>query len=118
MARWFSIWNKEDNWAHGLIDDDETAYENGTMIDSPHGDVSLEDIGFNISAILNVGSFKTYSRRVLTHDGNTLHTIVESWKTKHHDYFLEKESWSFLTMKVSGSTILNLQNSIFGLQII
>ena len=32
MARWpnsnfedGSIWNKEDNWAHGLIDDDETA---------------------------------------------------------------------------------------------
>ena len=49
---------QEDNWAHGLIDDDETAYENGTMIDSPHGDVSLEDIGFNIegaTAILNVG---------------------------------------------------------------
>ena len=102
MARWpnsnfedGSIWNKEDNWAHGLIDDDETAYENGTMIDNPHGDVSLEDIGFNIegaTAILNVGSFKTYSRRVLTHDGNTFtYDPVELWKTKHHDYFLERK---------------------------
>ena len=36
------IMNKEDNWAHGLIDDDETAYENGTMIDDGTGDVSLE----------------------------------------------------------------------------
>ena len=73
MARWpnanfvdGSIWDKENNWAHGLIDDDENAYENGTMIDKPYGDTSLENIGFNITgatAILNVGSFKTYSEK-------------------------------------------------------
>ena len=81
MARWpnadfenGTIWNKEDHWAHGVIDQDDTAYENGTMIDSPHGNVSLENIGFNIegaTAILNVGSFKTFTREVLSHNGNT-----------------------------------------------
>ena len=102
MARWpnadfenGTIWNKEDHWAHGVIDQDDTAYENGTMIDSPHGNVSLENIGFNIegaTAILNVGSFKTFTREVLSHNGNTFtYEPVDLWKTKHHDYFLERK---------------------------
>ena len=102
MARWpnayFSdgtIWDKENHWAHGMIDDDENAYQNGTMIDKPSGDIALENLNFNIqgaTAILNVGSFKTYSREVLTHNGNTFtYTPVDLWKTKHHDYFLEKK---------------------------
>ena len=102
MARWpnakfqdGSIWDKENYWAHGLIDEDENAYQNGTMIDAPHGDVSLENIGFNIEgsiAILNVGSFKTFTRKVLTHNGNTFtYEPVDLWKTKHHDYFLEQK---------------------------
>tara|TARA_Y100001960_G_scaffold328779_1_gene418428 strand:+ start:143 stop:2161 length:2019 start_codon:yes stop_codon:yes gene_type:complete len=102
MARWpnadfedESIWDKENHWAHGLIDEDEFAYENGTMIDNPHGDISLESLNFDITgatAILNVGSFKTYTREVLTHNGNTFtYDPVDLWKTKHHDYFLEKK---------------------------
>ena len=102
MARWpnanftdGSIWDKENHWAHGLIDEDDTAYENGMMIDAPHGDISLENIGFNIegaTAILNVGSFKTFTRKVLTHNGrNFTYEPVELWKTKHHDYFLENK---------------------------
>tara|TARA_B100000287_G_scaffold432682_1_gene492534 strand:+ start:18 stop:1874 length:1857 start_codon:yes stop_codon:yes gene_type:complete len=102
MARWpnanftdGSIWDKENHWAHGLIDEDDTAYENGMMIDAPHGDISLENIGFNIegaTAILNVGSFKTFTRKVLTHNGGTFtYEPVELWKTKHHDYFLENK---------------------------
>jgi len=102
MARWpnakfqdASIWDKENYWAHGLIDEDENAYQNGTMIDAPHGDISLENIGFNIEgaiAILNVGSFKTFTRKVLTHNGNTFtYEPVDLWKTKHHDYFLEQK---------------------------
>ena len=102
MARWpnanfedGSIWDKENYWAHGLIDEDETAYENGTMIDAPHENISLENIGFNIegaTAILNVGSFKTYTREVLSHSGNSFtYEPVPLWKTKHHDYFLERK---------------------------
>ena len=102
MARWpnaqfsdDSIWDKENYWAHGLIDEDDTAYENGTMIDDPHGNISLENLNFNITgatAILNVGSFKTYTREVLTHNGNTFtYEPVDLWKTKHHDYFLENK---------------------------
>ena len=100
MARWpnanfadSSIWDKENHWGHGTIDDDPEAYDNGTLIDAPYEGVDLAGSGLNITnaiAILNVGSFKTWTRRVLTHNGNTFtYDPVPGWKTKHHDYFLE-----------------------------
>jgi len=100
MARWpnanfedGSIWDKENHWGHGTIDEDENAYMNGTFIDEPHGSVDLAASGLDITgaiAILNVGSFKTWTRRILTHSGNTFtYDPVPDWKTKHHDYFLE-----------------------------
>ena len=100
MARWpnasfedGSIWDKANHWGHGTIDIDQNAYSNGTLIDSPHGEVNLAESGLNIVdaiAILNVGSFKTWTRKILTHNGNTFTYLpVPDWKTKHHDYFLE-----------------------------
>ena len=100
MARWpnanfedGSIWDKQNHWGHGTIDQDEMAYENGTLIDEPHGEIDLANSGLNIVdaiAILNVGSYKTWTRRVLTHSGNTFtYDPVPEWKTKHHDYYLE-----------------------------
>ena len=100
MARWpnakfsdGSIWDKENHWAHGTIDEDENAYENGFMVDAPYESTSLDGLGYSIvgaTAILNVGSFKTYTRKVLSHTGNSFtYEPVELWKTKHHDYFLE-----------------------------
>ena len=100
MARWpnanfadSSIWDKENHWGHGTIDDNSDAYDNGTLIDAPYEGVDLAGSGLNITnaiAILNVGSFKTWTRRVLTHNGNTFtYDPVPGWKTKHHDYFLE-----------------------------
>ena len=127
MARWpnanfidGSIWDKENHWAHGLIDDDENAYENGTMIDKPNGNISLENIGFDIvgaTAILNVGSFKTYTREVLTHNGNMFtYEPADLWKTKHHDYFLEGKL-EFLDSEVNGFMILIHLRFIYGHQI-
>ncbi len=100
MARWpnanfedGSIWDKENHWGHGTIDQDQEAYDNGTLIDDPHGDVNLAESGLDITdaiAILNVGSYKTWTRRVLTHNGNTFtYEPVPEWKTKHHDYYVE-----------------------------
>ena len=100
MARWpnaniedGSIWNKDDYWGHGTIDQDDEAYDNGTLIDEPHSDINLATIGFDITdavAILNVGSFKTWTRRVNSHNGNTFtYDTVPDWKVKHHDYYLE-----------------------------
>ena len=43
-------------------------------------------------AILNVGSFRTWSRNITSFDSdnNSLsYDEVSSWKTKHHYYFLE-----------------------------
>ena len=100
MARWpnakfsdGSVWDKENHWAHGSIDDDPLAYGNGNMIDKPHNGTNLAESGLDITgaiAILNVGSFKTWTRKVLSHSGNEFtYDPVPSWKTKHHDYFLE-----------------------------
>ena len=100
MARWpnanfddGSIWDKENHWGHGTIDQDENAYTNGSLIDEPHGLVDLAASGLDITgaiAILNVGSFKTWTRRITSHSGNTFtYDPVPDWKTKHHDYFLE-----------------------------
>ena len=56
MARWpnanfedGSIWDKENHWGHGTIDEDSEGYENGTLIDAPHGDVDLAESGLDIT---------------------------------------------------------------------
>ncbi len=109
MARWpnakFSdgtIWDNDNYWAKGTIDDDESAYSNGTIIDDPYTNsagtlISLSAKGFNLDetnkeaiAILNLGSFRTWSRIVTSHSGNTFnYAVVPNWKTKHHYYYLE-----------------------------
>ena len=103
MARWpnanfddGSVWDKENHWAHGTMDQSqEPAYENGTLIDKPHGNVDLSSIGFSVVdaiAILNVGSFRTWTRKINTHSGSmiTYDPVPENeWKVKHHDYYLE-----------------------------
>ena len=109
MARWpnakFSddtIWDNDNYWAKGTIDDDENAYTNGTIIDDPYTNsagttIDLSATGFDLDetnkqaiAILNLGSFRTWSRIVTSHSGNTFnYATVPSWKTKHHYYYLE-----------------------------
>ncbi len=109
MARWpnakFSdntIWDNDNYWAKGTIDDDENAYSNGTLIDDPYTNsagtaIDLNATGFDLDesgkeaiAILNLGSFRTWSRLVTGHSGNTFnYATVPNWKTKHHYYFLE-----------------------------
>ena len=109
MARWpnakFSddtVWDNDNYWAKGTIDDDENAYTNGTVIDDPYTNssgtsIDLSAAGFDLDetnkqaiAILNLGSFKTWSRLVTSHSGNTFnYATVPTWKTKHHYYYLE-----------------------------
>ena len=90
MARWpnakFSdgtIWDNDNYWAKGTIDDDENAYSNGTIISDPYTNsagtlISLSSKSFDLDetnkeaiAILNLGSFRTWSRFVTSHSGNT-----------------------------------------------
>tara|TARA_B100001564_G_scaffold358487_1_gene377286 strand:- start:3047 stop:6400 length:3354 start_codon:yes stop_codon:yes gene_type:complete len=109
MARWpnskFSdgtIWDNDNYWAKGTIDDNENAYSNGTIIDDPYTNsagtlISLSSESFDLDetnkqaiAILNLGSFRTWSRIVTNHSGNTFnYATVPSWKTKHHYYYFE-----------------------------
>ena len=102
MARWpnagfddETIWDQEDHWAHG----DEDSGSNGVMVDDPHDDVNLANSGIDMTGaigILNVGSFRTWTRFVNSHGaGNNTFTydpVAESaYRTKHHYYFLEKK---------------------------
>ena len=109
MARWpnakfsdESIWDNDNYWAKGTIDKNNNAYSNGTIIDDPYTNkdgtsIDLNAKGFDLDesgkeaiAILNVGSFKTWSRKVTSHSGNTFnYSNTPSWKTKHHYYYLE-----------------------------
>ena len=109
MARWpnakfddDTIWDNDNFWAKGTIDDDENAYSNGTIIDKPFTNsqgtnINLSSTGFDLDesnkqaiAILNLGSFRTWSRIVTNHSGGTFnYSTVPNWKTKHHYYYLE-----------------------------
>ena len=98
MARWpnakFSdntIWDNDNFWAKGTIDDDENAYSNGSIIDDPYTNsagtfIDLSSTGFDLDetdkqaiAILNLGSFRTWSRIVtspVSYTHLTLPTIL------------------------------------------
>lgn len=86
-----SVWDRERNWGHG----NEGPAENGIFVDAPHGNVSLSASGIDATgamAILNIGSWKTWSRDVLSHSSGTssfTYTPVPAYKDKHHYYFLE-----------------------------
>ena len=103
-ARWpnanfsdYSVLDQENNWAHGTIGQGGQ-YSNGAMQDSggtSNASNGLVDSGIDpvgAIAILNVGSFRTYSRFVNDYDANNstfFYDAVPTWKNKHHHYFLE-----------------------------
>jgi len=93
-----SVFNRSNNWAHGTMTPNGNEYSNGELIDSgpvDGGHSGLNNSGINpigAIAVLNVGSFKTWSRIVNTYDSdNSKFTFspVSGWKEKHHAYFLE-----------------------------
>jgi len=99
MARWpnagfvdGSIWDQEQNWAHGIDNNNE----NGIMVDAPHDGVNLANLGIDVTGaigILNVGNFKTWTRFVNSHGaGNSVFTYdpvpEANYKAENHYYFL------------------------------
>ena len=95
-----SVFNKSISWAEGSMDSDKYKdedgnwvypYDNGELIDI----TGLNETGFDPTgaiAILNVGSFKTWSRNITHFDSvnnSFSYDEVSNWKTKHHYYFLE-----------------------------
>ena len=98
MARWpnaqfndQSIFDKH-NWAEG---DESTSQDGQLYIDESKNDPGLIDLTNSIG-ILNVGSFKTFNKRITNHtiqNGNDLieyvGSIGDSFKTKHHYFFFE-----------------------------
>ncbi|MBS71535.1 MAG: hypothetical protein CMO20_01090, partial [Thermoplasmata archaeon] len=102
-----SVFNITHNWAEGTMERDKFKdannswvypYVNGEIIDA--GPVDGGHVGLNASgidpvgaiAVLNVGSFKSWSRVITEYNQSNAmmhYEPVESWKTKHHRYFLE-----------------------------
>jgi hypothetical protein len=87
-----TVWDRELYWAHGK----ESASSNGTAVDDPSGANDLAASGIDATgamAIMNVGSWKTSAREVLSHSvgSNTFNydPVPFTYKTKHHYYYLE-----------------------------
>ncbi len=87
-----SVWDRELYWAHG----DESLSTNGIEVDDPSGANDLAASGIDATgamAVMNVGSWKTSAREVLSHSAgsNTFEydPVTFTYKTKHHYYYLE-----------------------------
>ena len=92
-----SVFNRS-RWAQGTLTNSNNAYTNGWLTDD--GGISGTQGGLLTSgidpvgsiAILNVASFRSYSRVVTSWNASN-ETIgfdtTDLWKTKHHAYFLE-----------------------------
>ena len=85
-----SIWDMEGSRARG----DPTS-PNGTLLDKPHNKTGLAAGGFDADgaiAVLNVGSWMTYARKVTGHKpgaGSFTYKKVPVFRPKHHYYYLE-----------------------------
>ena len=86
-----TVWDLPNNWARI----DHAANTTTSMVDDPTGHSNLSNLTFSVVdaiAVLNVGSFKTYARKVNTHTiGSDTFTVnaVGSLKSPHQYYFLE-----------------------------
>ena len=98
MARWPNAqFNDEsayshDTWAEGI----EPSSNNGfALVDSSIHDLGATGIDFTGAiGIMNVGSFKTWTQRILNHTPGTNNFVYDSvpnngYRTKHHYYFFE-----------------------------
>ncbi len=87
-----SVWDREENWGHG----DSKNSTNGNFIDTGENN-SLAATNINMTgamAIMNIGSWKTHSKEILTHSAgaNTFtYEPVNGYKTKHHYYIVENK---------------------------
>ncbi|MBT3201945.1 MAG: hypothetical protein HN350_18750 [Phycisphaerales bacterium] len=85
-----SIWDIESSRACGLA-----SSPNGSLVDKPHAKANLAASGLDANgaiAILNVGSWMTYSRKVTGHkpgSGAFEYKKVPVFRAKHHYYYLE-----------------------------
>ena len=112
MARWpnakfsdGSVFDTENHWGHGTMKQtnpniysngtfihDSRVNENGELIDLSMQGFDLDEAGKEAIGILNVGSFRTWSRKITSHSGNTFTydpVPQNEWKNKEHQYFLE-----------------------------
>lgn len=87
-----TVWSRELYWAHG----NESLSSNGVAVDDPAGANDLAASGIDATgamAIMNVGSWKTSAREVLSHSAGsntfTYDPVPFTYKTKHHYYYLE-----------------------------
>ena len=104
----WSVFNVSHNWAISNLDREKYRdennnwvypYGNGELIDADgyNNHPSLKQSGHNATgaiAVLNIGSWKTWSRKVNEHDmesGTFYFDPVDGWVGKYHTYFLEQK---------------------------
>ena len=97
-ARWpnarlddLSVWDQENNWAKVVYDTSKTDFT-----DQPTTHSDLSALGFSVSnaiAVMNVGSFKSYARKILTHSSNSsdfsVNAVGNRKAANYQYYFLE-----------------------------
>ena len=85
-----SIWNQA-KWGYG----NDSTSSNGTQVDAPHDGISLSATGLDMTgamAVLNVGSWKTWTSEVNSHaagSGTFFYDTVPTHLGKQNSYFLE-----------------------------
>jgi hypothetical protein len=85
-----SIWDKT-AWAYG----DESASSNGLAVDDPHDGIDLAATGLDMTgamAVLNFGSWKTWTRQVNSHTAGSnsfTYNPAATYLANNHHYFLE-----------------------------
>ena len=93
-----TVFNRSHNWSHGTITNSNNAYTNGWLTDAggttgAHGGLLASGIDpVGAIAILNVASFRSFSREVTSWNSSNEtigFDLTDEWKTKHHAYFLE-----------------------------
>ena len=85
-----SVWD----WNHWAWGDEQTS-SNGTLVDEPHGEIDLAASDLDMTgavAVLDVGSWKSWTRVVNSHEAGTntfTYDVAETYISKNHYYFLE-----------------------------
>lgn len=87
-----SVWERELAWAHGNTSKSENGYE--TNDESHANDLTTIDSSLiGAYAVLNIGSWKTWARKITHHTANTdsfrYEPVAGGYKDKHHYYYVE-----------------------------
>lgn len=117
-ARWpnasledLSVWNQQDTWAKVVYSTSKTDFT-----DQPTSHSDLQALGFSVQgaiAVMNVGSFKSYAREILSHQaGSANFTVgaVGNRKAANYQYYFLEGALELLD--AAGEWYLDVDNNM------